>query len=280
MRLTVSNYSFEAVPLEATLAICKALGFKAVDISCFSNRGQASYEPDEVGANPQKFADHMNGLLDKYELEGANFFPQLASNFETRSLNNPDPAIRERNVATFRGIVEFCTLTHMHSVTVLPGFDHPQKPLQENLDLAAEMMRLYVDIAGEQGVHLCFEPHVGSVTQTPELARWLADSAPGATVALDYSHFLVQYIPMERIHILLPVTGHFHIRQAKPGRLQTRFHEGTIDFVDIMNRLKAVGFDGDMLIEFVSSEWYNMHDIDILSETAAAKRALEPYIPV
>lgn len=280
MRLTISNYSFEALPLEGTLAVAKAMGFKAVDVSGFANRGRASYEPDEVGAHPQKFADHLNGLLDKYELEAAVFFPQFASNFESRAINHPDAAVREKNLATFRGIVQFCQLTGMQGVTVLPGYDFPQKPLQENLDLSAEMMRRYADIAGEAGVVLTFEPHVGSVTLTPELARWLADNAPGAYIALDYSHFLVQYIPVERIHMLIPYARHFHVRQARPGKLQTRFSEGTLDFVDLAQRLKAAGYDGDMTIEYVHGEWYDMTRIDTLAETMATKEVLERYVPV
>lgn len=280
MRLTASTYSFEALPLEGALMVCKAMGFKAVDIAGFYQRGRTSYDPFEVGANPQKYADHLNALLDKHELVAMDFFPQLATDFESRSLNHPDRAIREQNVNTFRGIARFCKLTGMHTVTVLPGIDHPQKPLQDNLDLSAEMLRLYADIAGEQGIKLCFEPHMNSVTLTPELARWLVDHAPGAHVTLDYSHFLLQYIPVERIHTLIPVTGHFHIRQTRPGKLQTSFSEGTLDFVDLARRLQAAGYDGAMSLEFVYGDWYGMNNIDILTETMATKAVLDPLIPV
>lgn len=280
MRLTASTYSFEALPLEGSLMVCKAMGFKAVDIAGFYQRGRTSYDPFEVGADPQKYADHLNALLDKHELVAMDFFPQLATDFESRALNHPDPTIREQNVTTFRGIAKFCKLAGMHTVTVLPGIDHPQKPLQDNLDLAAEMMRIYVDIAGEQGIKLCFEPHMNSVTLTPELARWLVDNAPGLHVTLDYSHFLLQYIPVERIHALIPVTGHFHIRQTRPGKLQTHFSEGTLDFVDIARRLQSAGYDGAMSFEFVYGDWYGMNNLDTLTETMAAKAVLDPLIPV
>jgi sugar phosphate isomerase/epimerase len=246
MRLTASTYSFEAIPLEGTLAICKAMGFKAVDIAGFHQRGRASYEPDDVGAQPQKYADHLKRLLDTYELVAMDFFPQFATNFAIRSLNDPDPAVRQQNTTSFRGIVQFCKLVGMHTVTILPGVD----------------------------------PHMGSVALTPELARWLVERAPGAHVTLDYSHFLLQYIPMERIHTLIPVTGHFHIRQAKPGALQTRYSEGTVDFVDVARRLQAVGYNGAMSIEYVCADWYGANQIDTLTETAATKDALQDTIPV
>lgn len=113
MRLSVSSYSFEAIPLEGTLAICQAMGFKGVVISAFSQRGRAGYEPDEVAANPQKFADQLNALLDRYKLEAVDFFPQFAPNFYDRALNHPNPDIRKKNIASFRGIVRFCELTRI-----------------------------------------------------------------------------------------------------------------------------------------------------------------------
>ncbi len=82
MRLTISTHAFEAVNLETTLIISKALGFKGVDIAGFHNRGRCSYEPDEVAAAPQKFADDLNRLLAKYELDAVDFFPQFGVSFD------------------------------------------------------------------------------------------------------------------------------------------------------------------------------------------------------
>ena len=280
MRLSASNYSFEVLPLEGTLAIVKHIGVKVVDISGFHNRGAASYEPDEVGANPQKFADHLNALLDKYELEADVFFPQFATDFPIRSINDPDPAVIRQNVESIKGIAQFCKATGMNSITVLPGFDHPNRTREQNLDASAIGLKQYVDVAGEHGIMICFEPHVGSLTNTPELALALVERVPGLKVALDYSHFLVQYIPEERVHALIPHTGHFHIRQARPGKLQTRFSEGTLDFVALAKRLEAAGYTGCMSLEYVHMDWYDMVRQDILAETIATKKALEAYVPV
>ncbi len=278
MRLTVSSYSFEVIPLEGTLAIAQAMGFKAVDIAGFHARGRASYEPDEVGANPQKYADDLNELLGKYELEALDFFPQFGANPDERSLNDPDPAARQKNTEAFRGIARFCKLVGMRSVTVLPGVDHQGRSREQNLDLSGEMLQLCAHIAGEEGVLLCFEPHMGSVCPTPELTLSLLDRTPQAKVTLDYAHFLLQYIPAERIHALIPYTGHFHVRQARPGKLQTRFVEGTLDFVEIARRLEAAGYDGGLSLEYVCSDWYDLNQIDTLHETMVTKEALEPYV--
>src|SRR5215831_4762143 len=271
MRLTVSTHAFEAVSLETTLVISKMLGFKGVDIAGFHKRGRCSYEPDEVGAAPQKFADDLNGLLQKYGLDAVDFFPQFGVSFDERSINDPDPSVRQKNFDSMRGIAKFCKLAGIPGVTVLPGVNYPDRPLDENLKVAGESLKKYVDICGEQGVLVRFEPHMGSVADTPELALRLVELAPGALITLDYSHYTLQYIPVERIHAMIPHTGHVHIRPAKPGKLQTKFAEGTIDFVDVAKRLEAAGYKYCLSIEFVYIDWYDANQLDTLTETVITK---------
>jgi sugar phosphate isomerase/epimerase len=280
MRLTVSNHSFEWLPLEGTLAVAKAMGFKGVDIAGFHKRGRCSLEPDAVGADPQGHADRLNRLLDQYGLEAVDFFPQFGASLDERSFNAPDPAVRRQNMEAFRGIVAFCKRTGIPGFTISPGIHHPDRGLEENLDAAGEALRALTALAGEQDVTVRFEPHMMSVADTPERALALLERAPGATVTLDYSHFLLQYIPAERVHPLLPHTDHFHIRPARPGKLQTRLDENTIDFPDIVRRLKALGYRRCMSVEFVYMTWYDCNQVDCLTETIFTKDALSPHINV
>lgn len=280
MRLTVSTHSFEWLPLEGTLAVAKAMGFTGVDIAGFHSRARCSLEPDEVGVEPEKYADHLNELLEKYELDAVDFFPQFGAQLTERSLNDPDPAVRQRNMDSFRGIIRFCALTRIPGFTISPGIPHPAWSLEQNLDAAGAELRILTDMAGEHGLTVRFEPHMMSVADTPERALALIERALHATVTLDYSHFLLQYIPVERIHALLPHTDHFHVRQARPGKLQTRTEEGTLDFVEIANRLKALNYERCLSIEYVCIPWYDCNQVDCLTETVFTKAILEPHVGV
>ena len=278
IRLSVSNYSFEAIPLDGTLAIARAMGFNVVDIGGFHARGRCNFEPDDVGADPEKQAAILNPLLKKHQLVAGDFFVQFGADPVERSMNDPDPAVHRHNLASFPGIVRFCQLIGAHGITILPGVDHPQRSLAENLDASASMLPNFVKLAHDGGLALLFEPHMGSVTVTPERAIDLCQRVPGIKVALDYTHFLVQYIPVDRVHKLIPYAGLVHVRQARPGKLQTRDIEGTLDYVDIVQRLKVASYDGFLSLEYVSSDWYDGRQIDILSETMATKAVLEPYV--
>lgn len=278
MRLTVTNHSFEILPLEGTLALAHHMGFKGVDIAGFHNRGRCSFEPEAILRDPQGQADILKSLLDKYELDAVDFFPQYGSHPGENSINDPDDAIRAKDEQYIRGSAQFCKAVGIPGFTILPGVDHLGRSLAENLEASGKALKRASEIAGEYGVELRFEPHMGSVAYTPELALQLIDMASDAKVTLDYAHFTLQYIPEDRIHTLIPHTGHFHIRQARFGKLQTAWEEGTIDFVDIINRLKAVNYQGAMSIEYVYADWFDINRNDTISETVITKEALQDHV--
>ena len=280
MRLTISTHSFEMLSLEGTLSLAKSMGFKGVDIAGFHNRGRCSLEPDEVAADPYKFADLVRRLLDKYELEAVDFFPQFGSALDQRSLNDPDPAVRQLNFDAIRGLARFCKLAGIPGMTVLPGVEHLGRSLQQNLELSGEGLRRYTEICAEDGVTVRFEPHASSVADTPELALTLQAMAPDALFTLDYSHYVLQYIPVERVHAMIPYTGHVHIRPARPGKLQSKYAESTIDFLDIARRLQAAGYKHCLSVEFVYMDWFDSNQLDTLTETIITKEALQSVVPV
>jgi sugar phosphate isomerase/epimerase len=279
MRLTVSGHSFEILSLEGVMAVAHHLGFKGIDISGFHARGRCSLEPEDVTADPQGQADMVRALMDQYELDAVDFFPQFGESPEQHGLNDPSADIRRKNEALLHGCAKFCQLAGIPGMTILPGVDHPERRLPENLEVSGREMKKATEIAGEYGVKLRFEPHMGSITHTPELTIELIEAyAPDARLTLDYSHFLLQYIPEERIHKLLPYADHVHVRPARPGKLQVRHEENTIDWVDIINRLKALNYASTLSVEYVCSPWYDINQVDTLHETVMTKEALEPHI--
>lgn len=280
MRLTVSNHSFEYLNLEGTLALAKAMGFTGVDIAGFHNRGRCSLEPDEVGADPSGHADRLNKLLEQYGLDAVDFFPQFGASLYERCFNSPDPTVRAQNMTSFKGIIKFCKMTDIPGFTISPGIHHPDRSMEENMDTSGDALAILTDIAGEVDINVRFEPHLSSVTDTPERALALLERAPHAKLTLDYSHFTQQYIPDERIHPLLPFTDHFHIRSARPGKLQTRLDENTIDFIDIADRLNARGYRRCLSVEYVYMTWFDCNQVDCLTETIFTKDLLEPHVSV
>jgi sugar phosphate isomerase/epimerase len=255
------------------------MGFKSVDISGFHQRGRASVEPEDVTRDPKGEAARMRALLDKYQLHCGDFFPQFGTSPDHHSLNDPDPAIRAKNHELVRGCAQFCAELGIPGMTILPGVDHPAHKHEDNLAISGENLRRATEIAAEYGVEVRFEPHMGSVAPTPELAiRLVTEFAPNIRLTLDYSHFVLQYIALDRIHACIPYTGHVHIRPARPGKLQSPWRENTIPWGDIIARLRAVNYQGVLSLEYVCADWFDINQCDTLYETWQTKEALLPLV--
>ncbi len=278
MQLAVTSHSFEVLSLEPILMIARSLGFTRVDIAGFHSRGRCSFEPADVAADPEGQAEYLLPLLEKYGLGVADFFPQFGAAPPEHAVNDPDPAVRERNLALIEGAAAFTARIGAPGFTVLPGVDHTARRDPQEFALSVEYLKRARDIAVRHGLQLRFEPHMGSITDTPELALDLVEAVPGLSVTLDVAHFTLQYIPTERVFPLLPHTGHVHVRQAVPGKLQVAWDEGRIDFVDLAQRLTAAGYNGTMSVEYVCADWFGVNRNDTLFETTQARDALVPYV--
>lgn len=279
MRLTVSGHAFEIMPLEGVLAIAKHMGFKGVDISGFHQRGRIGFEPEDILADTQGQADRLNTALATYELDAVDFFPQFGASPDQSSLNDLDPAVVDHTLELIKACADFCKRTNIPGITILPGVDHAGCTHEENFVIAGQNMKRATEIAGEFNVEVRFEPHMGSITHTPELAVRLIDEfAPQAKLTVDYSHFILQYIPEERCHVMLPHAGHIHVRPARPGKLQVRHVEGTIDFPDMIRRLKELNYQAALSVEYVCQDWFDGNQIDTLHETVITKEALQDLV--
>ena len=92
------------------------------------------------------------------------------------------------------------------------------------------------------GITLGTEAHVGSLAPDPATAKRLAESVPGLTLTLDYTHFTRAGLPDDAVEPLLAHASHFHVRGARPGRLQAPFKDNVIDYRRVVRRLQKAGY--------------------------------------
>ena len=103
----------------------------------------------------------------------------------------------------------------------------------------------------------------GSLSRAADLVR----RVPGLTLTLDYTHFTRVGIPDAEIEPLIAYASHFHIRGARPGRLQTRFADNTIDYRRVVEVARAHNYQGWLGLEYVWQDWEHCNECDNVSET-------------
>ena len=258
MRLGVTSWSFPQCTLEEVVGIAKTLGLDAIDVGFFY---RSSLDRTELVSEPERSAARLRSV----GFNVSNLYYLFGGSPEERSLTDRGHA--EANVRDFRSVALFCKRAGIRSVMLLPGVSHAGQPARDALHTSSETLSRLVEIALEHGVVPTVEPHVHSAFESPTAAKELLDRVPGLRVVLDYAHFVCLGYTQEEIDVLAAYAGHVHLRQARPGALQAKLDEGTINFRRVLATLDEVGYDGDLSIEYVHQPYMNTLYDDVLTET-------------
>jgi sugar phosphate isomerase/epimerase len=180
----------------------------------------------------------------------------MAPDFQTCAVNHPEKARRRQARDWFLKTLEYASICGCEHVTTLPGVDYDDEPEAASYARCAEELAWRMEQAQKQGIVFGVEAHVGSIVPDPGSAEALMKSVPGLTLTLDYT-----------AETLLPFASHFHVRGARPGRLQASFQENVIDYARVARALDARGYRGWVGIEYVWIDWEHCNECDNLSET-------------
>lgn len=273
LKLSCADSAFPKLSHDGSLAVIADLGFEAVDVCSFT--GYPHTPPEDVLADPLRAAAVVAERLRRHGLVASDMFVILGDSFDELALNHPDAAVRARSLEHFERYVAFSRAIASPSITTLPGVAFEGVPEHESMRLAAEQLNRRAELAGEAGLRLAFEPHYGSIAETPTKALELIERTPDVGFALDYSHFVYQDLPQDEIDQLLPRTHHFHVRATAPGVVQARTHEGTVDFRRVRDRLLDLGYTGYFALEYQWEDgWLDFSRVDCIAETAETRDLL------
>lgn len=269
MKLSLASWSLRACNLDEAAAISRALGINALDVGYFYG---PALDKAELLAHPGKVAERVRGL----GIDLPNFYHLFGSTLSDRNLANP--ANRKANEADLKIVAGFCKQAGIPTIFVLPGVCNPGQGRAEALKESAESLRRLLPLAGEQDVQLTIEPHVHSYLESPQLVLDLLGAVPGLKLTLDYAHFVCLGWRQDEIDVLAPHAAHVHLRQAKPGALQTKVHQGTINFEAQLATLRDAGYSGRLSLEYVHQDYMDtLHD-DVLTETIVLRDQVKAWL--
>ena len=270
MKLSISTVSFQSCSVEETARIACALGFEAINLVGISaDIGSAGTlyigDPSEVG-RVRSLGMTVPNLHWGF---GASFRP---------AINDPDPAARAKYKEAYRRAVEFCHEAGILSITVVPGIINPGQSEHDARALSVDVFNEFVPIAAGADVLLTTEAHVKSAFESPDSALELARSVAGLGIVLDYAHFVCQGYPQSTIDPLCEYTADVHLRQARPGLMQTPLEQGTINFALVLDHLRQVGYAGYLCMEYVHMDYIGANNVDVVTETVKTRDFVKEYL--
>lgn len=260
MPLSGAAWSFVGATLQESVALYRALGIPAVDLIALPG---SVLDSSAVIRHPAQEARRIIRL----KAQVANLIFCFSANFFERALNHRDPAIRSTNVAHFASVAEFCQRCSIPSVTLLPGVSQTGWSRAKSQAVSAQALNELTEIGARHGVIVAFEAHTGSILESPKDTLDFLQANPQLRLTLDYSHFVYGGHSQPDIDPLVPYAAHVHLRQGAPGVLQSRWDSGSIDFVALLQKLKAARYPGYLGIEYEHDAWLDLDRIDVMTET-------------
>ena len=258
MQLSITSWSFNACSLQEAWGIARSIGVNFMDIGLL--HGPALNRAAVIAA-PLEAADDIR----KIGIRVSNLYWLFGDSLEDRALS--DPSSRAENLADFRAVLAFASALKCPTIFVLPGVIHPGQIEEEAFAASAGVLVDMMNMAQDHGVVLTVEPHVGGILTDPGMTKAFIDTVPGLKLTLDYAHFACMGHAQAWIDELVPYAAHVHLRQARPGALQAKWAEGTLDFSRIVSTLKRERYEGFLSLEYVHQDYMNTLYDDVLTET-------------
>ncbi len=253
-----SSLAARSLSTEAALQALANLGFKWVELSCLT------------------WAPHVSvtNLVADFAAEAARVERALrAAGLGTSSLvfdppdARPFPQYREEFAALVR-LAARLRARHINLMAPAAGSDRAE---------AVARLRALQALAGDGGVILTVETHVGQITERPADARWLCEQVPGLRLTLDPSHYYAgphQGGPFDELLPLVEGTG-FRAGAMTWDSIQLPWGEGPIDFAGLVRQLEAVGYCGFYTAEYI--EGFNA--VDARAQARRFRQWLETLSP-
>ena len=264
-KLACADFTFPLLPHDKVLQLIAMLEFEGVDIGLFENRSHLW--PSREFAQLRSAAQRLKSQLDAHGLAAADIFLQMDPDFAPYAINHPEAARRQKARDWFIRTLEYAGQVGARHVTTLPGVEFDGAAPADAWQRAVDELHWRVEQAQRFNIVFGVEPHVGSIVPDPRRAAQLVDQVPGLTLTLDYTHFRRLGMADVEVEPLVALASHFHVRGARPGRLQTMFKDNTIDYARVVNVMRATGYIGWLGIEYIWLDWEGCNECDNISET-------------
>ncbi|MFA3920655.1 sugar phosphate isomerase/epimerase family protein [Ruegeria hyattellae] len=269
MKLSVASWSFPHLTLPEAAAVATAIGFGAIDLGYFF---APSLDKGRLLNKPEKYGTELAASL---PLPIANLFHLFGEDLMDRNLAG---SANPQNLNDLKSAVAFAKAAGVPSVFILPGMINPGQSRGEATKASVEALKPMVAAGAKAGVKVLIEPHTGSILNSPTRTRELVEAVPGLKIVLDPSHFVAMGFRQEEIDPLADITGHVHLRQARPGLIQTKMEEGVVDFPGFFGALSEAGYDGWLTSEYEHEAGTLSQYDDVLSESVKMRDCLRSWL--
>ena len=269
MQISATSWSFPACNLTEAWDIVQAIGVGYIDLGLL--HGPAL---DRVAVLESPTA-RAREILDA-DIKVSNVYWLFGDTPHDRAVSLTDA--HATNMIDLERVAMFTQALNCPTLFLLPGVFHPQNTRQQLLDNSAAALRDMLQLCANYDVTLTIEPHVGGILDSPDTVLRFLDKVPGLKLTLDYAHFVCMGFTQEQIDPLAAHAAHIHLRQARPGALQAKWGEGTLDFAAMIDTLRESGYSNFLSLEYVHQNYLGTLYDDVLTESIHMRNLVREFL--
>lgn len=254
MQLGIFAKTFAGTDPVVVLGAAKTAGYEAVqfNLACV---GLPSL-PDHI--------DDEAGVIERILTASRTTDVSLAALSATYNMAHPDPVKRRGGLKGLEKALRVAAGASIPLVTLCTGTRHPSDQWAYHPDNAdssawADMtaeVTLALELAEALGVDLGIEPEQANIVQSTADARRLIEEIGSARlkIVFDPANLFERATPDDAREIvarsIAPAAGSIAMVHAKDRAADGSFAtagQGVVDFVDLLARIRATGFDGPLV---------------------------------
>ena len=242
-------------PLDEVFKLAKETGFQAVEVAI----------ADDGPITPQSSEADCKRILELADAAGIKV-SGLASGMGWKyPLTSQDEAKRRRGIEATKASLRVAQWLETDTILLVPGIVDASTPYDVAYENATNAIHEIMPVAQETGVTLGIENVWNKFLLSPlEMRDFVAQFGDGCGAYFDVGNVLAFGFPEHWIPILNRQICRIHFKDFKRevGTLAgfCPLLEGDVDFPAVMNALRKIGYDGDVVSEFGNCE-DNLRDI-------------------
>ena len=166
LQLSCTDFSFPLLAHEQALATIALLGLRGADIGLFEGHGHL--KPSAELKKPAASGAKLKRRLAAHGLKASDIFLQVHAGFVEFAINHPEPKRRAFARDQFLRTLDYANTAGAKHVTILPGVTFAGESRATAMTRSADELNWRSAQATAARLQLAVEPHVGSLTDTPE----------------------------------------------------------------------------------------------------------------
>ncbi len=145
----------------------------------------------------------------------------------------------------------FQVLTRVAKQLKVAQITLPASRLGTPFNSEIDRLREFVKIASQDGVLVSLKTKIGHLSEDPDTAIELCESARGIGLTLDPSYFLCGPHQGGLYDQVFPYVYHVHLRDSNPDQIQVPVGLGQIDYSRIISQLERVKYNRALSVEIL-----------------------------